>query len=113
MEEKKKRPPQKVVPGYKSENQKYKSLLVMQYILKHADDEHPVTIGDIEGHLLECRIGDELHSFCIKTRIRDACHGDFSRNDMLPGLFCYDVCDINTFSYKVGIILTSSGFPQQ
>ena len=31
---------QKRVPGYKSENQKYKSLLVMQYILKNADDEH-------------------------------------------------------------------------
>ena len=31
---------QKLVPGYKSENQKYKSLLVMQYILKYADDEH-------------------------------------------------------------------------
>ena len=28
---------QKRVPGYKSENQKYKSLLVMQYILKNAD----------------------------------------------------------------------------
>lgn len=42
---------QKRVPGYKSENQKYKSLLVMQYILKNADDEHAVTIGQIEDHL--------------------------------------------------------------
>ena len=40
---------QKRVPGYKSENQKYKSLLVMQYILKNADDEHHVTITDIEA----------------------------------------------------------------
>ena len=32
----------------KRPGQKYKSLLVMQYILKYADDEHPVTIGDIE-----------------------------------------------------------------
>ena len=42
---------QKRVPSYKSENQKYKSLLVMQYILKNADDEHAVTIGQIEDHL--------------------------------------------------------------
>ena len=49
----------KRVPGYKSENQKYKSLLVMQYILKNADDEHAVTIGDIEGHLLKYGIGAE------------------------------------------------------
>ena len=38
---------QKRVPGYKSENQKFKSLLVMQYILKHADDEH----GDEENQI--------------------------------------------------------------
>ena len=37
----------------KRPGQKFKSLLVMQYILKYADDEHPVTIGDIEGHLLK------------------------------------------------------------
>ena len=30
---------QKRAPGYKSENQKHRSLLVMQYILKNADDE--------------------------------------------------------------------------
>ena len=34
----------------KRPGQKFKSLLVMQYILKYADDEHPVTIGDSEGH---------------------------------------------------------------
>ena len=37
----------------KRPGQKYKSLLVMQYILKYADDEHPVTIAHIEGHLLK------------------------------------------------------------
>ena len=35
----------KLVSGYKCENQEYKSLLVMQYILKNTDDEHAVTIG--------------------------------------------------------------------
>ena len=35
----------------KRPGQKFKSLLVMQYILKYADDEHAVTIGQIEDHL--------------------------------------------------------------
>ena len=43
---------QKRVPGYKSENQKYKSLLVVQYILKYADDEHPVANADMEDRFL-------------------------------------------------------------
>ena len=43
----------------KRPGQKFKSLLVMQYILKYADDELPVTIADIEGHLLENCIGME------------------------------------------------------
>ena len=47
---------QKRVPGYKSENQKYKSLLVMQYILKYADAEYPVTIVDKRGHLIKCGV---------------------------------------------------------
>ena len=62
MDEKKKRPPQKVVPGYKSENQKYKSLLVMQYILKHADDEHAVTVGQIADYLAKYGIEAERRS---------------------------------------------------
>ena len=53
---------QKRVPGYKSENQKYKSLLVMQYILKIADDEHAVTIGQIEDHLAKYGIEAERRS---------------------------------------------------
>ena len=57
-----KRPPQKRVPGYKSENQKYKSILVMQYILKNADDEHAVTIGQIEYHLAKYGIEAERRS---------------------------------------------------
>ena len=59
MAEKKERPPQKRVPGYKSENQKFKSLLVMQYILKNADDEHAVIIGQIEDHLAKYGIEAE------------------------------------------------------
>ena len=35
-------------PG-KLAGQKLKSLLVIQYILKHADEDHPVTIEGIQG----------------------------------------------------------------
>ena len=60
---------QKRVPGYKEKGQKYKSLLVMQYLLKHADDEHPVTIGEIEAHLSKYGISAERRS--IYRDIRD------------------------------------------
>ena len=50
------------VPGYKAQGQKYKSLLVMQYILKHADEDHPVTIGEIEEHLSKYGIPAERRS---------------------------------------------------
>ena len=53
---------QKRVPGYKAKGQKYKSLLVMQYLLKHADEEHPVTIGEIEAHLNKYGIEAERRS---------------------------------------------------
>ena len=39
--------------------QKFKSLLVMQYILKNADDEHAVIIGQIEDHLAKYGIEAE------------------------------------------------------
>ena len=60
---------QKRVPGHKEKGQKYKSLLVMQYLLKHADDEHPVTIGEIEAHLSKYGISAERRS--IYRDIRD------------------------------------------
>ncbi len=37
-------------PG-KRPGQKYKSLLVLQYLLKNADDENAVTMSDILSHL--------------------------------------------------------------
>ena len=37
-------------PG-KHPGQKYKSLLVLQYLLKNADDENAVTMSDILSHL--------------------------------------------------------------
>ena len=52
----------------KRPGQKFKSLLVMQYILKYADDEHPVTIADIEGHLLKYGIEAEQINPSVKNQ---------------------------------------------
>ena len=46
----------------KRPGQKYKPLLVMQYILKNADDEHPVTIGQIKDYLAKNGIKAERRS---------------------------------------------------
>lgn len=48
-------------PG-KRPGQKYKSLLVMQYILKNADDENAVTVEDILTHLTKYGIEAERRS---------------------------------------------------
>ena len=37
--------------GYKRQGQKYKSLLVWQVLLKRTDEEHPLTVDDIQDHL--------------------------------------------------------------
>ena len=60
---------QKRVPGYKAKGQKYKSLLVLQYLLKNADDEHPVTIDKVEEHLMKYGVKAERRS--IYRDIRD------------------------------------------
>lgn len=48
-------------PG-KSECQKLKSLLVIQYILKNADEDHPVTMEKIQQHLSQYGIEAERRS---------------------------------------------------
>lgn len=60
---------QQRVPGYKSKGQKFKSLLVMQYLLKNADEETPVTIGEILDHLAKYGIEAERRS--VYRDIRD------------------------------------------
>lgn len=62
MEEKKQRPKQEYVPGYKSKGQKLKSLLVIQYILKNADEETPVSMEQIQAHLAKYGIEAERRS---------------------------------------------------
>ncbi len=37
--------------GYKRQGQKFKSLLVWQVLLKRTDEEHPLSVDDIQDHL--------------------------------------------------------------
>lgn len=48
-------------PG-KRPGQKYKSLLVLQYLLKNADDENAVTMNDILSHLSKYGIASDRRS---------------------------------------------------
>ena len=38
-------------PGFMRKGQKYKSLLVWQVLLKRSDEEHPLSVDDIQDHL--------------------------------------------------------------
>ena len=48
--------------GYKREGQKYKSLLVWQVLLKRTDEEHPLSVDDIQDHLRMYGIETERRS---------------------------------------------------
>ena len=48
--------------GGRSEGQKYKSLLVWQFLLKHTDENHSVTLNDIVEHLKAYNITADRHS---------------------------------------------------
>ena len=61
---------QKREPGGKLEGQKFKSLLVMQYILKNADDETPVSLRDIQSRLENYGIYAERCSIQLKKTRR-------------------------------------------
>lgn len=63
--------------GGKRQGQKYKSLLVWQYLLKRADEEHAVKMEDIISHLNAYGITVDRHS--ISRDIHD-----------LQELFCHD-----------------------
>lgn len=38
-------------PSFKRQGQKYKSLLVWQVLLKRTDEDHPLSVDDIQDHL--------------------------------------------------------------
>ena len=48
--------------GGKRPGQKYKSLLVWQYLLKKTDEDHAASSEDIKGHLKEYGITADRHS---------------------------------------------------
>ena len=48
--------------GGKRQGQKFKSLLVWQYLLKHTDEDHAVSSEAIKEHLREYGITADRHS---------------------------------------------------
>ena len=54
--------------GGRRENQKFKSLLVWQYLLKHTDETHSVTLDDIKKHLTSYNITTDRHSISRDIR---------------------------------------------
>lgn len=48
--------------GFKRKGQKYKSLLVWQVLLKRTDEDHPLSVDDIQDHLRMYGIETERRS---------------------------------------------------
>ena len=78
-------------PG-KSMGQKYKSLLVMQYILKNADDENAVTVQQIKDHL--AKYGIEADRRSIYRDIHDMM-------DMMDDETRANISDRERLGYKI------------
>ena len=55
----------------KRPGQKFRSLLVMQFILKNADNEHAVTIEQIEDHLASMAARQSGAPFGLQKRTKD------------------------------------------
>ena len=69
--------------GGRRENQKFKSLLVWQYLLKHTDDTHSVTLDDIKKHLTSYNIITDRHSISRDIRaLQDLIDLEYEMHDV-------------------------------
>lgn len=69
--------------GGRRENQKFKSLLVWQYLLKHTDDTHSVTLDDIKKHLTSYNIITDRHSISRDIRaLQDLMNLEYEMDDV-------------------------------
>ena len=69
--------------GGRRENQKFKSLLVWQYLLKHTDDTHSVTLDDIKKHLTSYNIITDRHSISRDIRaLQDLMDLEYEMDDV-------------------------------
>ena len=69
--------------GGRRENQKFKSLLVWQYLLKHTDETHSVTLDDIKKHLTSYNIITDRHSISRDIRaLQDLMNLEYEMDDV-------------------------------
>lgn len=79
--------------GYKREGQKYKSLLVWQVLLKRTDEEHPLSVDDIQDH---------LRMYGIETERRSIYRDIKALQELLDLDFESDIEDRERLGYEIG-----------
>ena len=79
--------------GYKRKGQKYKSLLVWQVLLKRTDEEHPLSVDDIQDHLRMYGVETERRS--IYRDIKDL-------KALLETDYNADIEDRERLGYEIG-----------
>ena len=78
--------------GYKREGQKYKSLLVWQVLLKRTDEEHPLSVEDIQDH---------LRMYGIETERRSIYRDIKALQELLDLDFDADIEDRERLGYEI------------
>lgn len=79
--------------GYKRKGQKYKSLLVWQVLLKRTDEEHPLSVDDIQDH---------LRMYGIETERRSIYRDIKALQELLDLDFEADIEDRERLGYEIG-----------
>ena len=82
-----------IAKGYKRKGQKYKSLLVWQVLLKRTDEEHPLSVDDIQDHLR--MYGMETERRSIYRDIKDL-------KALLETDYKADIEDRERLGYEIG-----------
>lgn len=80
-------------PGYKRPGQKYKSLLVWQVLLKRTDEEHPLSVDDIQDH---------LRMYGVETERRSIYRDISDLKELLETDYDADIEDRERLGYEIG-----------
>lgn len=79
--------------GFKRKGQKYKSLLVWQVLLKRTDEEHPLSVDDIQDH---------LRMYGIETERRSIYRDINDLKELLETDYEADIEDRERLGYEIG-----------
>lgn len=79
--------------GYKRQGQKYKSLLVWQVLLKRTDEEHPLSVDDIQDH---------LRMYGVETERRSIYRDINDLKKLLETDYGADIEDRERLGYEIG-----------